>query len=509
MGGGKGADSSGVANAQASAQAAQQEYQLGEQQLQWAQQQWGQEFPIVQDVASTEIQSQQEQMQAQQYALDLGAQQNKMQIAAEQQQMQAQQQSMDFASSQEQFYENQYVPMQEAYNQQAMNWASPEQLTENANMAMANVTEATNAQLTSAQQQLEGFGVNPGATRFAGLNTAAAVQAGAASAGAGTNAITQTKLQQMGLESGAINTGQGLPNQVNALTGTGVSAGSAAAGEGATAVGTAVGGTQAGTAATGSGTAAATNLMGALSTGSGMYTAPTAWYNSGANNMNVYTNAVNGYNQAQAQESAGMGSMIGGIFGSLTRMGSMGGFEGGGPIEFQFGGPAGHEGSSVAMLQGGGPPMGPTAILPQPQQPGQGQPMMAIPPRGGTPGGFVGIHQSPSGGQAEDDVDAKLTVGEFVIPKDVVNWEGQKRFVGMIDNARRQKAVLDSRGDIGGEAATAIPSRNPAFVSRPNQPMPNPPMGGAAGPPPMAGPPPQMAGPPAMRRGGAIPLRAA
>ena len=48
MGGDKGsADSSGMMEAMASAQAAQQAYQLGEQQLQWTQQVWNQEQPLM------------------------------------------------------------------------------------------------------------------------------------------------------------------------------------------------------------------------------------------------------------------------------------------------------------------------------------------------------------------------------------------------------------------------------------------------------------------------------
>jgi len=475
--GGKGADSSGMAAAQASADAAKTEYQLGTDQLNWAKQQWGEEWPVIQQIAQANIDSMNTQDQAQQYALALGAQQNKVQTAAEEQQMQATQQMMDFSASQEQFYEDQYVPMQQAYNQAAMNWASPEQLTENANMAMANVNEATNAQLTSAQQQLESFGVNPGATRFAGLNAAAAVQAGAASAGAGTKAIQDTKLQQMGLMAGAINTGQGLPNQAISASGSASGSAGAAGGMGSTAVGTAVGGVAAGQAGTASSSAASGSLLSGLQTGSSMYTAPTAWYNSAANNMGVYTNAVNGYNQAQAQESAGFGSMMGGMFGMLGGMmrSPMMFAESGGPVGYEGGGEVGiggHPGHSHPMgpvhhLQGGGPPIPPPQGQPI-QVPQQG----ALPPRGGTPGGFVGMHQSPSQGQQEDDVDAKLTVGEFVIPKDVVNWEGQKKFVGMIDNARKQKSILDGRGDIGGEAAMAIPSRAPAFVSRPTQAMP-------------------------------------
>lgn len=77
---------------------------------------------------------------------------------------------------------------------------------------------------------------------------------------------------------------------------------------------------------------------------------------------------------------------------------------------------------------------------------------------------------SPSGGQAIDDVPAQLTAGEFVIPKDVVQWEGEKTFYGAIDKARKGRQQAISRDDIGGQIVPrqAIPTA-PAFASRPGQ----------------------------------------
>ena len=57
MGGSKGgsADQSGMEAAMASAQAADQAYQLGEQQLQWAQNVWNQEQPLVTQAENAQI----------------------------------------------------------------------------------------------------------------------------------------------------------------------------------------------------------------------------------------------------------------------------------------------------------------------------------------------------------------------------------------------------------------------------------------------------------------------
>ena len=86
----------------------------------------------------------------------------------------------------------------------------------------------------------------------------------------------------------------------------------------------------------------------------------------------------------------------------------------------------------------------------------------------GTPGGVITPQMSPSKGQTPDDVDAKLTVGEFVMPLDVVRFKGKEYFYKQIDSARKQEMMQNSRGDIGGEPVLGIPSRNPQFVSRPN-----------------------------------------
>lgn len=48
---------------------------------------------------------------------------------------------------------------------------------------------------------------------------------------------------------------------------------------------------------------------------------------------------------------------------------------------------------------------------------------------------------SPSQGIAADDVPAKLSVGEFVIPKDVKDWKGEEFFHKLIEGSRKKKAM--------------------------------------------------------------------
>jgi hypothetical protein len=128
-------------------------------------------------------------------------------------QIDTQNQMSDFSRNQQGFYESQYQPMEADYNKKATEWASPQNIALQSSTASANVAEGINAQKASAQAQLEGYGVNPGATRFDSLNKAMGVQAGAAEAGAGTQAAMATKMQGMQLMGQAVNTGRGFPNR--------------------------------------------------------------------------------------------------------------------------------------------------------------------------------------------------------------------------------------------------------------------------------------------------------
>lgn len=407
------ADSSGMTEAMASAQAAQESYQLGEQQLQWTQQVWNQEQPLMD-----------------------ASEQQQMSLAAEEQS--AMQQSQAESAQQYAQYEATYAPLEAGYVQQAENWASPSAVAEARGQAMSDVAEQGQAGLNSAAETLRSYGINPGSGRYAALYTGAQPMLGAAEAAAGTTTAQALREQQMGLESGAINTGRGLVNATEGLTSAGTGAGNAASGA--------------------AGTAASTANQN-LSTGSTAMTNPAQWFNAGANNMNSYVNAVNGYNTSQAQfaqagaeEMGGLGSAAGSAAALMYL------HERGGPaIKFAYGGMVD---PTLTPTQGGGP----TGIPGAPMMPPQPAiPQVAL---GATTGGTVPVHASPSMGAATDDVPAMLTANEFVVPKDVATWIGHKALAGQIDKARQEQIRFASRDDIGGEPTQAIP-QHPTFVSRP------------------------------------------
>jgi hypothetical protein len=477
--GGKGgsSDMSGVMAAMASAQAAQLAYALGEQQFVWSTQVWEQEQPLMN--ASTQAQ------------IDMYNQ-----MAATQKQATAE------AAQQWDMYQTTYAPLEKEFVNQAENWASPSNTALVRGQAMGDVAEQGQAALNSAAQTLRGYGINPSSPRYAGLYLSESPLLGASEAAAGTTAAQNLKLQQLGLESGAINTGRGLVNATTGLTTAGTQAGSAGA-----------------QAASGAGQTAMSNVQG-TTYGAG---ATSNLFNAGSNAMNTYVNAVNGYNQtqaefaqAQASEMGGLGSALGGITGlaflgmksdergktdikregtdtrtgiplysfrykedpksypkvvgpmaqdiarmAPHRVGVIPGSPGGRlAIRYQDGGDVGMIPSDpqYTPAQGGG----------QTGSPGQAIPPAQMPPGDGTPGGPVPAYASPSMGQSSDDVPAMLTANEFVIPKDVATWVGHKQLTAQIDRARKEQQSFSQRDDIGGEPTAAIPQQ-PTFVSRPSQ----------------------------------------
>lgn len=546
MGKGGSADSSGMYEAMASAQAAQESYALGLQQLDWAKSVWNQEQPLI---------DQAEQAQINVSNADL--------VSLKDQQA--------FANEQEAIYNQYYAPLEEQFVGQAENWASPSNTALVTGQARAGVSSAVQQGLNTAKEQLQAYGVRPNDPRYAGLYIGANTMGAAAEAGAGTTAAQNLKLQQLGLEEGAINTGRGVAGSTSTMTNAATGAGQGSVQGASGAAGTA---------------------QSNLSTGSSAMTAPVNWFNTGATNMGVYTNAVNafnttnlGYSQVNANMMSSLGSGIGDILGlfKVAKGGPVGYADGGAvdgedsrivsPVRSRsypplppsrpltlprmddrrdlptpmtrpqlfpptIHGPNGdYEASPFGYAEGqmmpsrwsetgltdqanaARPPAPPQALaypgdaqnvastfqsaqrppiltstnMPppgsevpvNPQLPvqlrnqmnlapstamAQGgpaqQPVMGIPP-GGTPGGPIPTHASPSMGARTDDVDAKLTAGEFVIPKDVAQWKGHEHFVKQIDKAREEHQQFKGRGDIGGEPARGIPQR-PTFVSRPS-----------------------------------------
>ena len=69
-------------------------------------------------------------------------------------------------------------------------------------------------------------------------------------------------------------------------------------------------------------------------------------------------------------------------------------------------------------------------------------------------GGAIPVSASPSKGAVPDDINAKLSGGEFVMPSDTVRWIGEKALYGMIDKANTDRVA--PKGKQG-----AIPTSQP------------------------------------------------
>jgi hypothetical protein len=168
-------------------------------------------------------------------------------------------------------------------------------------------------------------------------------------------------------------------------------------------------------------TTLAQTASGANTMGTGMQ-----WQGMGNQALGIWGNTLNmGYQNQMAQynanqqSSSGLGSALGMGLGLLTT-----------PLK----------GTMLGMLADGG------------TVPGEG--------------GQVPPEASPTRGQAIDDVPARLTPGEFVIPKDVVSWVGERTMHQMIEKAKKEQSELPQRSGAIPDVVPMTAPERPTFASR-------------------------------------------
>jgi hypothetical protein len=220
----------------------------------------------------------------------------------------------------------------------AMTYASPQRVAQEMGMAQSGVMQGAEAGRQNAIRDLQSYGIDPSAGRYAGLDTANQVMSGAAAAGAGNQ-------QRMATQA----TGNALQQQAIA-----------------------------------------------------------------ASNQNLQTGyqASNAMNQLLGTAS----SLKYDPLGTASMGGGFGGSGGGFSSKTSQSGPAGY-GYGIAAPSGGG-----------------GGALLAK-------GGFIPDELSKSNGGKVDDVPANLTAGEFVIPKDVVEFKGKEFFYKLMAQTRRMRAM--------------------------------------------------------------------
>lgn len=356
-------DYSGVAAA--SEASAQKAYQLGEDQLQWAKDQYAQDRAITDRVVNSALNTQ-----------DVNAQ---------------------TAAADRARYQATYQPLEDQLVQTARDYASPDRQSLEMGRAAATVNDQFNAQRQAALQNLEGFGVDPSSTRYAALDIGQRATQAAAAAAAANQARQATEATGQALTSEAINVGRGYPGQIAGQYGTSLTAGNQAVNSNLAT------------------TASGANTMGTAPQYMGLGNQANAiWGNTLATG---YNSQLAGW-QAGQNASSGLGTLLG-TGASLL--------------------------ATTGWAEGGAIPMAANDT----------------PTRGGT----VPRAASASRGALPDDVDAKLTAGEFVIPADVRSWKGEEFYQKHIQKVREDRA----------NARNARPQPRPSppgpvrFMSRPGQ----------------------------------------
>jgi len=117
----------------------------------------------------------------------------------------------------------------DALTRQAQTWASPQRIASEMGMAEAGVTQAGEAARQASIADLQSYGIDPSAGRYASLDQASRVQTAAAAAGAGTQQRMATQaagnaMLNQAIQSNLANTqvGYGASGALNQLLGTGM-----------------------------------------------------------------------------------------------------------------------------------------------------------------------------------------------------------------------------------------------------------------------------------------------
>lgn len=406
----------------------------------------------------------------------------------------AQQSALEFAQKQKDQYDRVYRPQLDALSAEANSYASPEREQLEAGRDEAAVSQQFDSARNASIQNLESYGINPSATRFAGLDIGVRTAEAASVAGAGNQAIQRVAATRRALQAEVLNYGQAFPGQFAGAINTGVGAGASGAN------------------VTDAATMTGANTMG---TGMGFMGQANGMINAQGNTLNMgFSNQLSSWKAQQQADNAMWGGIGKGIgFGADLLFASHGGL-------------VNTDGESVVHPHQVEPsnahPMHPAnsnsytlhdgvhhVVVPAHAHDGR---LMSAPeaqdtylktgthlgkfatkqgavehaqlfhhtqrmcaggmaryadggaipgnPAGnpaGNPqqGGAIPAEVSPSGGKNVDDVPARVNVGEFIMPKPVVDWFGQKHMYSMIEKAKKDKAEIQQK-------TGAIPQFGPA-----------------------------------------------
>jgi hypothetical protein len=122
-------------------------------------------------------------------------------------------------------YKSIYQPQEDRLVHDLQTYDTPERRDKEVGAAQANVAQQFDAARDQNVAQLESYGVNPSATRFASLDIGIRGAEAASKAAAGTNAATAVEDKARSLRTAAIDIGKGYPGSYTAAGQLGVTAG--------------------------------------------------------------------------------------------------------------------------------------------------------------------------------------------------------------------------------------------------------------------------------------------
>lgn len=286
-------------------------------------------------------------------------------------------------------YEDIYQPLEEQAALRAQDYVTPERQEYEAGKAEADVAAQFSQARQTAQDRLEAFGVDPSQTRSGALDLQTRIAEAASQASAGNQARFRTEQYGDQLMANAINVGKGYPQQILGAAGQAGQSGNQA-----------------------TNTGLATTASGANTMGTGYQ-----WQGLGNQSLGQWGQMLNAgfQNQlaswnANQQASSGWGDVLGFAVGVGGKAMGIPGFDEGGVI------PDDEEFPTIE------------------HDPNEGR--------------YVDPGMSPSGGAIEDDIQAetdqgnpaRINAGEFIMPKDVVAWMGEKGMQQLVLKARKEMA---------------------------------------------------------------------
>jgi len=220
--------------------------------------------------------------------------QDKLANEVTQNQLEASKQAQGWATKDRERWESTFKPLQDEFIDTAKNWDSAERQSERAAEAKADVINNATQARQAAERNMASMGINPTSGRYAGIDRAGSQATALAAAGAENTSRNAVRKEGVAMRADAINLGNGLA--VNPATSLGLSSSTGSAAMGTTAGNNAQ--------AAGLGSIMGQGYQGAMS-----------GYGNQASILNQqYGNQINAWQaqqQARAQASGGLWSGIG------------------------------------------------------------------------------------------------------------------------------------------------------------------------------------------------------